>query len=54
MPTSNDMQNVLDIQDKNMIFEDNCVSYGIHKQKKCKFIDCTLTYIPTVKDSIKL
>ncbi|API90227.1 ISL3 family transposase [Marinilactibacillus sp. 15R] len=40
------MQNVLDIQDKNMIFEDNCVSYGIHKQKKCKFIDCTLTYIP--------
>ncbi|WP_177206268.1 hypothetical protein [Marinilactibacillus piezotolerans] len=34
MPTSNDMQKVLDIQDKNMIFEDNCVSYGIHKQKK--------------------
>ncbi|MFL2125348.1 ISL3 family transposase [Marinilactibacillus psychrotolerans] len=47
MPTSNDMQKVLDIQDKNMIFEDHCVSYDVHKQKKCKFIDCTLTYIPT-------
>ena len=46
MPTSNDMRKVLDIQDKNIIFEDDCVEYGQFKGKKCKFIKGRLTYIP--------
>lgn len=46
MPTSNDMQKVLDIQDKNIIFKDNCVTYGVFKGRRCKFIECTLSYTP--------
>lgn len=47
MPTSNDMRNVLDIQDENVLFKDQCVEYGHFKGKKCKFIKGTLTYTPT-------
>lgn len=46
MPTSNDMQKMLDIQDENILFKDNCVTYGTHKGKKCKEIHCKLTYTP--------
>lgn len=46
MPTSNDMQKVLDIQDKHIIFEENCVTFGERRKKKAKFIHCTLTYTP--------
>ncbi|SEL38670.1 hypothetical protein SAMN04488099_12415, partial [Alkalibacterium pelagium] len=46
MPTSNDMQKVLDIQDKNLIFKDDCVTYGVLKGRKVKYIDCTLSYTP--------
>jgi len=47
LPTSNDIRNILDIQDKNILFEDNCVDYNQYKGKKCKFIKGTLTYTPT-------
>lgn len=40
------MRNILDIQDNHLTFFDNCVTYGDFKGKKCKFIDCTLTYVP--------
>ena len=46
MPTSNDIRKVLDIQDKNIVFEDNCVELGHFKGKECKYIKGTLTYIP--------
>lgn len=48
MPTSNDMKNMLDIQDENILFEENCVTYGTHRGKKCKEVHCTLTYTPKV------
>lgn len=41
------MRNVLDIQDENVLFKDQCVEYGHYKGKKCKFIKGTLTYTPT-------
>ncbi|WP_208560574.1 transposase family protein, partial [Marinilactibacillus kalidii] len=47
MLTSNDMQKVLDIQDKNLLFEEDCVSYALFKNHYCKFIYCTLSYMPT-------
>ncbi|MDY0407904.1 hypothetical protein ACFFIS_08275 [Virgibacillus soli] len=37
MSISNDIRNVLDIQDKNIYISDNAVTYGIHKGKACKF-----------------
>src|SRR5699024_7954410 len=40
------MRNVLDIQDKHIIFEENCVTFGERRKKKAKFIHCTLTYTP--------
>lgn len=40
------MRNVLDIQDKHFTFSDDCVTKGDFKGKKCKFIDCTLSYVP--------
>lgn len=40
------MRKILDIQDKNIIFEDNCVEYTRFKGRKCKFIKGRLTYIP--------
>lgn len=46
MSTSNNMRNVLDIQDKHLTFSDDCVTKGDFKGKKCKFIDCTLSYVP--------
>ncbi|MGO1748440.1 ISL3 family transposase [Alkalibacterium gilvum] len=46
MPTTNDIRNILDIQDKHITFLDNCVTIGDFKGKSCKFIDCTLTYHP--------
>jgi len=44
---NNNIRNLLDIQDKNIIFQDNCVTYEELKGKKCKFIEGTLTTIPT-------
>lgn len=46
LPTSNDMLKVLDIQDGNIQFKDNCVNYGLYKGKRCKFIEGKLTYTP--------
>lgn len=46
MPTTDDMRKILDIQDKNIFFEDNCVKHGKRKGKKCKFIYARLTYMP--------
>lgn len=55
MPTSNDMRKVLDIQDKHIIFEENCVTFGERRKKKAKFIHCTLTYLSDmVIDWLKL
>lgn len=44
---SNDMRNVLDIQDETISFKNQCVEYGQYKVKKCKFIKGTLMYTPT-------
>ena len=46
MPTSNDMRKILDIQDGNIIFNDNCIENGLFKGNKCKYIKAHLTYIP--------
>ncbi|GEK88159.1 hypothetical protein APU01nite_01980 [Alkalibacterium putridalgicola] len=46
MPTTNDMRNILDIQDKHLTFFGNCVTKGDFKGRKCNFIDCTLSYVP--------
>lgn len=40
------MRKMLDIQDKNIVFNDDCVEYGHFKGKKCKYIEAQLTYIP--------
>lgn len=47
MSISNDIKNLLDIQDKHITFEENCVTKGEHKGVQCKFIDATLTYETT-------
>nr|WP_246570199.1 ISL3 family transposase [Lentibacillus saliphilus] len=44
MSISNDIRNLLDIQDKNIYVNENAVTYGEHKGKTCKFIKATLTY----------
>src|SRR5690625_309890 len=38
---------LLDIQDENIVFEENCVKEGLFKGKTCKFITGKLTYTPT-------
>ncbi|MEG0496525.1 MAG: transposase family protein [Carnobacterium sp.] len=47
LPTSNDMLKVLDIQDGNIEFKDNCVNYNLYKGKRCKFIEGKLSYTST-------
>ncbi|WP_085560315.1 hypothetical protein [Carnobacterium iners] len=47
MPTSNDMLKILDIQDGNIEFKDNCVYYDQYKGKRSKFIEGKLAYMPT-------
>lgn len=47
MSTSNSIRNLLDIQDTNIIFEDDCVKPGEHKGKACKYISGKLSYNPT-------
>lgn len=46
MPKLNDIHILLDIQDKNLIFEENCVTKGLYKTKPCKYVHGTLTYTP--------
>ena len=38
---------MLDIQDPNIIFEEDCVIEGTFKEKTCKYISGDLTYNPT-------
>src|SRR5690625_1090076 len=43
---SNDIRNLLDIQDANIIFAENCVKEGIRKGKTFKYVTRKLTYEP--------
>jgi len=43
----NDIKILLDIQDINLQFENNCVKEGTYKGKPCKYVTGKLTYIPT-------
>lgn len=47
MSYSNDIRTLLDIQDPNIIFEENCIQEGQYKGKLCKYITGKLTYHPT-------
>ena len=47
MSYSNSIKSLLDIQDPNIIFEDDCVKEGSYKGKACKYISGRLTYDPT-------
>lgn len=47
MSNSNDIKNLLDIQDTNIIFEENCVTNETYKGNSCKYVDGKLTYTPT-------
>ena len=47
MSITNNIRNLLDIQDENIIFEDNCVKKGSFKGIACKFIEAKLTYSPS-------
>jgi len=42
---------LLDIQDPNIIFDENCIQEGEHKGKPCKYITGRLTYQPTCCDA---
>lgn len=44
---SHDIRKLLDIQDKNIIFEENCVHFEKHKGQTCKFVQADLTYDPS-------
>ena len=46
MSISSDIRNLLDIQDANIIFEENCVKEGIRKGKTFKCVTRKLTYEP--------
>ena len=46
MSISNDIRNLLDIQDANIIFEENCVKEGMLKGRACKYITGKLTLDP--------
>jgi len=43
---SNDIRNLLDIQDANIIFEENCVKEGMLNGRACKYITGKLTLDP--------
>ncbi|PXW85448.1 transposase [Streptohalobacillus salinus] len=47
MSISNDIRKLLDIQDENITFEENCVHIEQYKGKTCKFVKGRLTYEPT-------
>ncbi len=47
MSTANIIKQLLNIQDKNISFEDNCVREKIYKGNKCNFIEGKLSYHPT-------
>ena len=47
MSILNDIQLLLDIQDKNLKFKENCIEKGTHKGKACTYVAATLTYTPT-------
>jgi transposase len=52
---SNSIKSLLDIQDPNIIFDEDCVKEGTYKGKRCKYIFGKLTYTPTdcVKCGVK-
>ena len=39
LSTNNDIKILLNIQDENISFEDNCVTEGTYKGNKCHFIE---------------
>ena len=41
------IKSLLDIQDPNIIFDEDCVKEGTYKGKPCKYISGKLTYTPT-------
>lgn len=43
---TNDIRNLIDIQDTNITFEENCIQIGTYKNKTCKFITGKLSYHP--------
>ncbi|HLR59759.1 MAG TPA: ISL3 family transposase [Pseudogracilibacillus sp.] len=47
MSTSNSIKLLLDIQDINIFFEDECVKEGQYKGKACKYVIGKLSYDPT-------
>src|SRR5699024_4662965 len=44
---SHNIRNLIDIQDTNIFFEDNCVKKGQFKGIQCKYVTGKLTYDPT-------
>src|SRR5690625_8053832 len=44
---SHNIRNLIDIQDTNIFFEDNCVKKGQFKGIQSKYVTDKLTYIPT-------
>lgn len=40
------MRNLLDIQDKQISFQEDCVKYGLRRGSYCKFLYAKLTYTP--------
>lgn len=47
LSTFNDIKILLDIQNINLNFEENCVKEGTYKGKMCKYVTGKLTYTPT-------
>ncbi len=43
---SNDIRKLLDIQDKNIIFKEDCIHFERYKGQTCKFVQADLTYEP--------
>lgn len=46
MSYSNTIKSLLDIQDPNIIFEEDCVKEGTFKGRMCKYISGKLTFDP--------
>ncbi|MEK5069294.1 ISL3 family transposase [Sporosarcina sp. FSL K6-1508] len=47
MSHSNCIKSLLDIQDPNITFDEDCVKEGTYKGKRCKYISGKLSYTPT-------
>lgn len=47
MSYTDDIRKLLDIQDKQIIFEEKCIKDTFYRLKKAKFIEGTLTYTPS-------